>query len=87
MILLNQASYHQFEYNELVELCKDHSLYIVDLYNYLDNGNNIIKFNEELNNNDYLLFDNKHLNDKGNLALEKKISDFLNNDEKSTNNS
>ena len=87
LVFDNSIKLSNNEYNELVELCKDHSLYIVDLYNYLDNGNNIIKFNEELNNNDYLLFDNKHLNDKGNLALEKKISVFLNNDEKSTNNS
>ena len=77
LVFDNSIKLSNNEYNELVELCKDHSLYIVDLYNYLDNGNNIIKFNEELNNNDYLLFDNKHLNDKGNLALEKKISSLF----------
>ena len=73
----NSVQITKNEYNELLDLCKDHNVYIVDLYNNLDNSSNIIKFNEEIDKNEYLLFDGKHLNDKGNLALEKKIASLF----------
>lgn len=65
------------EYSELFELLKDYKLYVVDLNNKLESNNDnvvVIDFLSELNKNDnYITFDNIHLTDEGNKALEKMI--------------
>ena len=66
------------EYNKIIELCKDHKLYIVNILNNKLNINNdnvkIIDFYDEIDNNkDYLSIDKIHLTKKGN----EKLSEFI----------
>ena len=65
------------EYDKLIELCKDHKLYIVDLNRKIniENENVVIIdfYNEIKNNDDYLSFDNVHLTDEGYKKLKEMI--------------
>ena len=71
-------------YKELIELCKNHKVYIIsintDLNNLIEDSENVTIlnfYNEIKNNDDYLLIDKKHLNDKGNKALNEFIKEKI----------
>ncbi len=71
-------------YQEIVELCSEHELYIlvVDEKQSKElvtiNGATIINFYEEIiNNKGYLMADGVHLTEEGNIALSKAISHAL----------
>ncbi len=68
------------EYLKLIELCKDHNIYIVSVNSLkIENENvHIIDFSKEFNNSNYLSFDNIHLTQDGYNALIKKIDEALN---------
>ena len=60
------------QYNNIISLCKDKNIYIVDINNKLNiNSDNvhIIKFNK----NNYLMADKIHLTDIGNKELANLI--------------
>ena len=65
------------EYNNIIELSKDHKLYIIDLNRKLNIENDnvvIIDFYNEINNNkDYISFDGIHLTDDGYNKLKEMI--------------
>ena len=66
------------EYNKIIDLCKDHKIYIINITNNKIDINNenikIIDFYYELNNNkDYISIDKIHLTKKGN----EKLSEFI----------
>lgn len=73
------------EYQELIKLCKDYSIYIVSSNEYINglskyNYDNvkIIDFYKEIQKNkDYLMADGIHLTAKGNKALNKLISESI----------
>ena len=78
LIKNKKANLNIDEYNKIIELCKDHKLYIVNILNNKLNINNdnvkIIDFYDEINNNkDYLSIDKIHLTKKGN----EKLSEFI----------
>ena len=70
-------------YQELIDLCKDHEIYIImttnTSYKELENENiKVINFYQELSSNDdYYLADKIHLSEKGNKALKDKINETL----------
>ena len=69
------------EYKELIKLCKEHKIYVIDVDGSISNidGINIISFSNELKKNkDYTEFDGVHLSDKGNKALTEILKDNLN---------
>lgn len=69
------------EYDEIINLCKNHNIYLVDMNNAIkiDNDNvKIINFYDKLKNNSkYTSFDNIHLTKEGYIALEELIRDTL----------
>ena len=66
------------EYSKLVELCKDHKVYIVTLYKSIEIENaTVIDFSKDINNKDYVSFDGVHLSDTGYKALMKKIDEII----------
>ena len=66
------------EYSKLVELCKDHKVYIVTLYKSIEVENaTVIDFSKDINNKDYVSFDGVHLSDTGYKALMKKIDEII----------
>ena len=69
------------DYSDLIDLLKDYKLYIIDISNNLEFNNDnvvVIDFNKELKNNkEYISFDNTHLTEDGNNALNKIINDNL----------
>ena len=80
----------KIEYQELITICKDKDLYIVNLNNTdleeLESGNvKIIDFYQELKNNDkYLMIDKVHLSKEGNEALNKLLEEkIMENEEES----
>ena len=63
-------------YIKLVDLCKNHEVYIVNLSEEkIDiDGVKIVNFSKELKKNpDYVMIDGVHLTDEGNVALVNKI--------------
>ena len=70
------------QYNELINLCGDRNIYIINLkYNRIfDKKVNVINYYEEIRNNkDYLMIDNIHLTETGNIALRDKLLQEINN--------
>lgn len=70
------------DYQELIEICNDHKIYILSLNKNLNELNTsnvyVIDFYSELKENeDYLFVDKKHLTEKGNKAMLKIINDNL----------
>ena len=66
------------EYSKLVELCKDHKVYIVTLYKSIEVENaTVIDFSKDINNKDYVSFDGVHLSDTGYKVLMKKIDEVI----------
>ena len=70
------------EYQELLDLCKEHKIYILDINNNFNYENaNIINFYKDINNHpEYLMVDNIHLTKEGNIALANFIINNLNTD-------
>jgi len=70
------------EYLELINLCKDYKIYIVDInnkYNFTYENVNIINFyNEVISNSEYLMVDNIHLTKNGNIALAEYVKNNIN---------
>lgn len=70
------------EYIELINLCKDHKIYILDInnkYNFAYENVNIINFYEEIQkHNEYLMVDNIHLTNEGNIALSNIFNESIN---------
>ena len=63
------------EYQELIALCKDHNIYVVDINNNLKLSDaQVIKFKI---NKDYTTVDGLHLSDSGNKALKELLQDNL----------
>ena len=64
-------------YSKLVELCKDHKVYIVTLYKSIEvEGAIVIDFSKDINNKDYVSnLVNNYIN-----KLNNKLSESLNND-------
>ena len=69
------------EYQEIINLCKNYNIYIVDMNDTLNiNKENvtIINYYKEIKkNDDYIDFDGIHLTDKGNKSLYKIINKNL----------
>lgn len=70
------------EYIKLINLCKDHKIYILDItnkYNFAYENVNIINFYEEIQkHNEYLMVDNIHLTAEGNIALSNIFNESIN---------
>lgn len=70
------------EYIKLINLCKDHKIYILDItnkYNFAYENVNIINFYEEIQkHNEYLMVDNIHLTNEGNIALSNIFNESIN---------
>ncbi len=75
------------QYKHLIELCKEHKIYIVCLnekiFNDLNKENyenvTLVDFYKEIKLNEYLMPDKIHLNEKGNEAFNNVLKDALNN--------
>lgn len=80
----NKANITKKEYNNLIELCKDHNIYVISTDKKLSN----IKFDydnvkyiniyNEINNLNYLIADNIHLNKEGNIYLSNVLNNIIN---------
>ena len=74
---------NQKEYESLIDLCKDHEIYILNLNNKLNLENYNVKvidfYNDLEKNNEYLMVDKIHLTPLGNEALANKIIEYLKN--------
>lgn len=70
------------EYQELIKLCKEHKIYILDInneYNFNYKNVNIINFyNELVNHKEYLMVDNIHLTKEGSIAIGNILNDIIN---------
>ena len=79
LVFDKNAKLNDNKYKELIELCNEYNLYIVNIDNsmLLDKGNVINFYDEINNNNNYIEFDNIHLTDKGNAALAKSITSYI----------
>lgn len=69
------------KYNELIDLLGERDIYIILLDSSIKDieNANVLNFYDIINENpDYLMVDKIHLNDKGNNAIEKLLSDTLN---------
>lgn len=71
------------DYQDLVNLCQEHKIYIISMNKKLSNLSNdnvvIIDFYNKLKDNeDYLLSDKKHLSDKGNQELVNILENITN---------
>ena len=76
----NSFKINNKQYESIIELCKNHDIYIV-LTNNIKLNNpkaKIIDFIDEYNNKKYLSFDKKHLSDDGNILLSNIIKRILN---------
>ena len=76
----NSAKLTNEEYQELIDLCVDHEIYVINMNNKALNLNNakVIDFYQEIrNNSSYLMADKVHLTDKGNKALSNIIVESL----------
>ena len=76
LVFNNKLSISKTEYMELIKLCKDYKVYIIDTsenLNINEKNTTIIKFNEK----DYLSVDNIHLSEKGNKKLKEIIDSKL----------
>jgi len=72
----------ELQYLELIKLCENHNIYILDINNNVNNMKlenvKIINFYDDLiNNSDYLMVDKIHLTEKGNQALYELIKRSL----------
>ena len=72
------------EYEELINLCDGHQIYFVSLTEYMNSTlNNLINiniinyYNELLNHKEYLMKDNIHLTESGNIKLNELLKDSL----------
>ena len=69
------------EYQELINLCSEYKIYVVDIDNSVkinDENINVINFYKEIKKNkNYTKFDGTHLTEEGNLALTKTINSYL----------
>lgn len=78
------------EYQEVIDLCKDYKIYILDIenkYNFIYENVNIINFYDELIiHPEYLMVDKIHLTNDGNILLAKYIIDNINFKKKHNNN-
>ena len=73
-----ESSLNKNEYNKIIDLCKDHKIYIINLTNEeLNFENNLVKvidfYKEIKNNKEYLAVDKVHLSSKGNEKLTEII--------------
>ena len=70
------------EYIELINLCKEHNIYILDTtnqYNFTYENVNIINFyNELINHPEYLMVDNIHLTEEGSIAISNILNQNIN---------
>ena len=70
------------EYQELIDLCKEHEIYILDInneYKFTYENVNIINFyNELVNHKEYLIVDNIHLTIEGNKAISNIFNESIN---------
>ena len=76
----NSAKLTNDEYQELIDLCVDHDIYIINMTNKTLSLNNakVIDFYQEIKNNSgYLMADKIHLTDKGNKALASIVVSTL----------
>lgn len=80
----NSTNLTNEEYQELIDLCANHEVYIVNINKNLNvNNANLIDFYQELEDNlDYLMADKIHLTKEGNKALKSKIVEVLQNNDK-----
>lgn len=72
------------QYNEIIDLCKEHEIYIIKMNDKKIEVDNdlvtIINFYKEIKtNNNYLMADKVHLTQEGNKALSEIINKTLNN--------
>ncbi len=77
----NEANLSDSEYNQLIDLCKDHEIYIVSInkpINIINKNIKIINFYNELKKHDeYLIADKVHLSEKGNITLANLINETI----------
>lgn len=70
------------EYIQLISLCKDHNIYILDAnnqYSFTYENVNIINFYNELaKHKEYLMIDNIHLTEEGSIALSNILNEKIN---------
>lgn len=75
----NSFSINALQYKELIDICKDHKIYILllndklipELSNLNYENLEIINFYEEVQKNNYLMFDKIHLTKEGSKALSE----------------
>lgn len=78
----NSINISLLEYQDLINLCNGHEIYILSLNDNVVTFEDvtIIDFNQEIeNNSEYLMADKIHLTDKGNKALSEILKNILNN--------
>lgn len=80
----DDANISKEEYIKLIDLCKDKSVYVLvisktqkELINDLKNVNVLDFYQEIVKNDDYLMADQKHLNDMGNIALKEFLKEKI----------
>ncbi len=72
LVIDNSSEISKKEYMNIIKLCSDKKLYIIDINNNIDNDlNNVTIIDFEYDK--YLEFDNIHLNEKGKEKLYKSI--------------
>ena len=79
LVFDSKVNFTEEEYQELIEICKEHKMYIVaaseesllTLENISLENIEIINFYQEIKNNNYLMFDKVHLTKEGNEALSQ----------------
>ena len=77
-----QTSISQEQYQDLIELCKDRKIYIVNIndqeLSFESDNIKVIDFYNQINKNkDYLEFDNIHLSDIGISSLIEELSNSI----------
>ena len=77
----NEANLTDSDYEQLIDLCKDHEIYIVSINKPIRINNKNIKlinfYNELKRHDEYFIADKVHLSEKGNIELAKLISESI----------
>ena len=78
----NEIKMTDDDYQKIIDLCKDHEIYIFNItgekYKFDNNKVKVIDFSKEIKKHkEYMMIDNTHLSREGNIALVEKIEKNL----------
>ncbi|MBR4619103.1 MAG: acyltransferase [Bacilli bacterium] len=81
LVFNSKTKLNNNSYNEIVKLCNNHKIYIIDMNNSISLNSEfvtVINFYKEIkNNNNYVKFDGVHLTSEGNKALLRILNKAL----------